>query len=179
MRSAKLLTWVIVTLTALAVAPRGFADNDDDLRAKQERQRQIQAETDHAVNRITTMLRVMKFYGVDSPEKKVMEEMSGTLSKLSKEQMADVVRQLEKAAVAKNEKDSDEAFEKAHASHLKVLEALHDMAARFDAIKSLEEAALRFEEYAKSQLEYHIRSGQAIRDLRDSDNPDLSPTAKL
>ena len=59
-----------------------------ELRDQQEKQRQVQAETDHVVRRITTMLRVMQFYEIASPEKKIMEEMSGTLAGLSRNQMA-------------------------------------------------------------------------------------------
>jgi hypothetical protein len=171
------LTFAMAVAFALAIAPSAFANNDDELRAQQEKQRAIQAETDQAVQRITTMLRVMKFYGIDSPEKK-LEEMSDTLNKLSKNQMADVIRQLENAVEAKTEKQSDEAYQKAHASHLKVLDALHEMVARFDAVKTLDEAALRFEDHAKTQLKLHLRSGQALRDLVDSTKPDLAPIVR-
>ena len=113
------------------------------------------------------------------PEKKVMEEMSGTLAGLSKNQMEQVIRQLEAAAVAKTEKQSDEAYEKAYANHRQVLDALHEMVARHDAIKSLEQAADRFEQHAKKEFELHVQSGQSIRDLIESSKPDLSPTLRL
>src|ERR1022692_1468686 len=174
MTSIRRLTWAVAIALALAIVPSAFANNnDDELRAQQDKQRAIQAETDHVVNRIATMLRVMKFYGVESTEKKVMEEMSDSLGKLSKNQMADVIRQLETAIEAKTEKQSEEAYEKAHASHLKVLDALHEMVARFDAVKTLDEAANRFEEHAKNQLKLHLRSAHAISDLRDANKSEL------
>jgi hypothetical protein len=163
----------------LVLASHGLASNEDELRRQQDKQRQVQAETDHVVRRIITILRVMQFYEVESPEKKIMEEMSDTLAKLSKNQMEDVIRQLEAAAQAKTEKQSEEAFDKALESHAKVLDSLHEMVAHFDAVKSLDMAADRLETHAKHQLDLHLRSGQALRDLFDSNKPDLSPTARL
>jgi hypothetical protein len=178
MRSIHRLPWCVAGCLALALAASAFASNQDELRSQQEKQRQVQAETDHVVRRITTMLRVMQFYEIESPEKKIMEEMSDTLGKLSKNQMADVIRQLEAAAHAKTDKQSEEAFEKALDSHAKVLDSLHELVARFDAVKSLEMAADRFEKHAKHQLDLHLRSGQALRDLIDSTKSDLSPAAR-
>src|ERR1700675_1262812 len=119
MRSIRRITWAIAACFTLAIAPSVFAIDDDELRAQQANQRQVQADTDAAVSRITTMLRVMKFYGVESPEKKIMGGRGDTLSKLSKNQMADVIHQLEKAAVAKTEKQSEEAYAEAQKSHQK------------------------------------------------------------
>jgi hypothetical protein len=178
MRSIHRLSWIVAGCLALSLAPSAFASNQDELRSQQEKQRQVQAETDHVVRRITTMLRVMQFYEVESPEKKIMEEMSDTLAKLSKNQMADVIRQLEAAAQAKTDKQTEEAVDKALDSHAKVLDSLHELVARFDAVKSLDTAADRFEKHAKHQLDLHLRSGQALRDLIDSTKSDLSPAAR-
>ena len=174
----RLSACVIAATLAIVIAPFVVANDDDELRAQQERQRQVQAETEHVVKRITTMMRVMQFYGLESPEKKIMEEMGTTLSGLSKNQMMEVIRQLELASNAKDEKDSEEAYDKAHQNHRQVVRALHEMVARFDAIKTLEQAADRLDKYAKSQLEMHLATGQSIRDLIEMSNPDLSPTVK-
>jgi hypothetical protein len=163
---------------AFGFSPSVYAD-DDSIRDQQEKQRQVQAETDHVVRRITTMMRVMQFYSIQSPEKEILKEMSGTLSGLSKNQMAEVIRQLESAASAKDEKLSDEAREKAYENHRQVLAALHEMVARFDAIKSLDQAADRFDKHAKLQLDLHLQTGQSVRDLAEQSKPDASPTTKL
>src|SRR5262249_21423536 len=108
-------------------------------------------------------------------------------------QMEDVIRQLEaaakargEAAAAKNEQEKKNAndkqsdsLEKAQDSHQAVLDALQEMAARFDAVKTLDQAADRFEEHARTQLQLHLRSNQAIRDMIDDAKPDLPPTARL
>src|SRR5271170_3371513 len=124
MKSSRRFSWVFAACLTLASAPSVFAD-DDQLRDQQEKQRQVQAETDHVVRRITTMMRVMEFYGLESADKKVMAEMGTTLSGLSKNQMMDVIRQLETAGKATDEKKSEEALDKAHDSHREVLRALH------------------------------------------------------
>src|SRR5579862_9363143 len=109
MKSIRRFESAIVAFLALVLAPNVFANNDDELREQQEKQRQVQAETDHVVRRITTMLCVMQFYGIESPEKEVLKEMSGTLTGLSKNQMTEVIRQLETAATAKNRDDATKA----------------------------------------------------------------------
>src|SRR5436189_3107648 len=114
MKSIHRHSWVVAACLTLVFAPGAFANNSEaELRDQQEKQRQVQAETDHVVRRITTMLRVMQFYKLESADKKIMEEMSGTLSGLSKNQMTQVIRQLETAAKAKDEEQSDTAMDKA------------------------------------------------------------------
>src|SRR5437879_8778273 len=103
-RSAK---WIVAASLAFVLAPNVFASNDDEIRDQQEKQRQVQAETDHVVRRIATMMRVMQFYGLESADKKIMAEMGKTLSGLSKKQMMDVIRQLEAAGRATDEKKSE------------------------------------------------------------------------
>jgi hypothetical protein len=178
MDSIRRSSWCVAACLALVLAPNVFAENEDELRAQQEKQRQVQMETDQVVRRITTMLRVMQFYEVKSAEEKIMKEMSGTLAGLSKNQMEDVIRQLQAAATSKDEKQA-EAIDKALDSHHKVLDALREMNARFDAVKSLEDAAQRFEQHAKEQVGLHLLSGDALRDLIDSASTDLSPTARV
>ena len=51
----------------LSQAPAVFAQAEgaQDLLSQQEKQKQIQAETDQVVRRLATMMRVMQFYGAD------------------------------------------------------------------------------------------------------------------
>ena len=182
MKSIHRMTWTIVAAMALCGPVAWAQTSEDELREQQEKQRRVQAETNEIVRRITTMLRIRQFYGINSPNRDALQEMAGTLNQLSKEQMAEVIRQLEKAADANSAKLSDkadEALEKAHQNHRKVLDSLHEMMSRFDAVKSLDQAADRFEKYARAELDLHLQTGQAIRDLADSDRPDISQTRKL
>jgi hypothetical protein len=164
----------------LLLCPALQAATEAELREQQERQRLIQADTDHIVRRMSTMLRVMQFYGIDkSGEKKMLEEMATTLSGLSKQQMAEVIRRLDEAALASDEKQSAKSVEAAYDQHRRILDTLKDMLARFDAVKDLEQAADRFDKQAKQQLGLHLQNSQMIRDLTALQNPDLSHTRKL
>ncbi|MBI1830566.1 MAG: DUF4175 family protein [Planctomycetes bacterium] len=178
MKSIRQLSWLLAATLAFTFASNAFAQGDD-IRDQQERQRQVQAQTEQVVKRITTMLRVMQFYGVESGEvKKQMEEMSGTLSALSKEQMQEVIRQLEAAAVAKTEKQSEEAFSRAKDNHRKVLDELHALSMRFSSVKSLDKAADDFDRHAKQQMELHLRSTRPLQDLNDLAKADLPATVR-
>src|SRR2546421_6276 len=80
---------------------------------------------------------------------------------------------------AKDDEKQADSFDKAHDAHLKVLNALHEMTGRYDAVKSLDQAADRFEKQVKEQLQLHVQSGQALRDLIESVNPKLDPAMRI
>src|SRR6516225_10962081 len=92
--------WALAALFALCMAPPAFAQSEAaaDLLQQSEKQKQIQAETDEVVRRLTTMLHVMQFYGGKESQAKSLESMKSTLAGLSKEQMTEVIRRLEEAA---------------------------------------------------------------------------------
>src|SRR5882724_2213372 len=104
---------------------------EQELLLQQEKQKQIQAETDYLVRRMATMLRVLEFYQVDkAQEKKLMEEMVGTLHGLSKSQMNEVIRRLDAAAKEKEQGKSEKELSQAYARHREILDALKEMTAR-------------------------------------------------
>jgi hypothetical protein len=155
------------------VAPGARGDTEDDLALQKERQKQIQADTDSMVRRLGTMLRVLEYYQVDkSGERKMLEEMAGVLSGLSKNQMAEVVRRLEGAAAlaGKDEAKSTAEVQKAYERHREILDTLRTLLARHDAIGSLEQAAERLESLARGELELHFQTDQLIRDTKDQSN---------
>src|SRR5437763_13966252 len=97
----------LVAGLVLSQAPVVFAqkENAQDLLLQQEKQKQIQAETDQVVRRLSTMMRVMQFYGADKEaEAELLGEMRQTLAGLSKNQMTEVMRRLEEAAKAADAK---------------------------------------------------------------------------
>ncbi len=166
----------------LIAAPAVFAQTDaaQDLLQQQEKQRQIQADTEQVVRRLSTMIRVMQFYGTDKDaQADVLGEMKTTLAGLSKNQMTAVIDQLEEAAKARDTKQSEKALDAAYTSHRKVIDTLRDMLARYDAVKSLDQAADRFEKLAKHQLELHLQTGQLIRDQEELNDPRLAPTKRM
>jgi Domain of unknown function (DUF4175) len=154
--------------------------NQQELLLQQERQKQIQAETDYVVRRMGTMLRVLDFYQLDkTSEKKMLEDLSGVLGGLSKTQMTEVIRRLEAAAQAKNADQSNKEVEAAYARHREILESLKAMLSRYDAIRSLDQAADRLDKQAQQQLDLHFLTAQIARDIEDLQKPGLSQTQRL
>src|SRR5581483_3907297 len=112
--------------------------------------------------------------GIDkSGEQQMLREMSAALAGLSRQQMTEVIRRLEDAARATDEKQSEQSVSAAYESHRRVLDALKDMLARFEAIKTLEQAADRFDKHAKRELELHLQTGVMIHDQEALSKPDL------
>ena len=89
-------------LAAVAIGPALWAaEAKPDIPAQQEKQKQVQAETDRLVRRLTTTLRVMAYYQLDkTEEKQLLDEVVTTLAGLSREQMTDVLARLDAAARA-------------------------------------------------------------------------------
>jgi len=156
------------------------AASEEDLLLQQDRQKQIQAETDSMVRRLGTMLRVLEYYQIDKAgERKMMEEMTGALSGLSKKQMAEVIRRLESAAKSQDDKKTNEEVQQVYARHREILDTLKSLMSRHDAVRTLDQAADRLDDMAKKQLEHYFQTTQLIRDSLDQANPNLSPTQRL
>src|SRR5262249_26658788 len=179
-----------LSLVMIGIVPAVFAQSDKaqsekaqsdiDLTLQQEKQRQIQAETDFIVRRVGTMLRVLEYYQVDqSTEKKLLQEMTTVLGGLSKQQMAEVIRRLGAAVKTSDEDKSKEEVARAYDKHREVVDSLKGLLLRHDAVRSLDQAAERFEKHAKSQLELHLQAMQLFKDITDRANPNLSPTQRL
>src|SRR5262245_6521186 len=151
-----------------------------ELLLQQERQKQIQADTDYVVRRMGTMLRVLDYYQLDkAAEKKMLEEMAGVLGGLSKTQMREVIQRLDAAAKASSADQSNKEVAAAYERHREVLDSLKSMLARYDAIRSLDQAADRFDKLAAHQLDLHFATDQLVRDLDQMQNPNRSPARRL
>ena len=100
------------------------------------------------------MPRVMELYApIESNDKALLKEMSQYI--VGPEQEGDdlnVIRHLEKAAVAK---ERQAVRRRPRQGPMKAIarcwKSLHEMTAKFDVVKSLEQAADRFDKYAKKQ----------------------------
>src|SRR4051794_35957668 len=144
--------FAVILLTGVAPGVRG--DAEEDLALQQERQKQIQAETDSMVRRLGTMLRVLEYYQVDKAgERKMLEEMTGVLTGLSKNQMNEVIRRLDAAARADDETKSSAEVQVAYDRPREILDSLKSLLSRHDAVRNLDQAADRLEKFAKNQLE--------------------------
>src|SRR5947209_753145 len=89
-----------------------------DLARQRDKQKDIRADTDHVVRRTSTMLRVLDYYKLDrSAEKRLLDEVAGTLAGLSKEQMTEVIARLGKAAKLSDARKSEQEIGVAYDRH--------------------------------------------------------------
>ncbi len=141
------------------------ADTETDLAVQQERQKQTQADTDSMVRRLGTMLRVLEYYQIDKAgERQMLEEMAGALSGLSKQQMTEVIRRLDTAAKTKDDTAANQDVQEAYERHREILDSLKGLLGRYDALRSLDQAAERLDRTAKNQVELHLQTSQLIKD---------------
>lgn len=166
--------FVSVFVLALGVLTSFARANEAELVQQAERQKQIQADTEHAVRRLSTMLRVLEYYQVDkSAEKKLLEEVAATLSFLSRSQMTEVIARLEAAAKAPDTDKADKELTIAYARHREIIDTLKDMLARYDAVKTLDQVADRLDKLSQSQVDLHLLTSQLLQDWKDRTRSDL------
>ena len=138
---------------------------------QQEQQRRVQADTDKTVRRLQTMLRVLAYHQLDAgEEKRVLEEIATTLSSLSQEQMNEVIARLEAAAKAPDPSRSQQEMDIAYRRHREILNTLKGLLARYEAIKTLGQAADRLDKAGQEQLDLHLRTTQLAREIARNEN---------
>src|SRR5262245_37756017 len=158
----------VVVVGLLALAPSLWGEEPADLLARQERQRQIQADTDLMVRRISAMLRVMEYYQLDkNAERQMLQEVATTLGALSRDQMTAVIAKLDAAAREPNAARSQKEADAAYAKHREVMASLRGLLAAYDAVKSLDQAAERLEKAARDQVELALQSIGLVQDYED------------
>jgi hypothetical protein len=158
----------VVALGLLALAPAARAAEPADLLARQERQRQIQAETEHMVRRVGAMLRVMEYYQLDkSAERQMLQEVATALGGLSREQMTAVIAQLDAAARNPDAAKSQKEVEAAYGRHREIMASLKGLLSAYDAVKTLDQAAERLDRAARDQVELSLQTLALGNDLQN------------
>src|SRR2546421_13111358 len=116
-RTRRMALWGCGLVLALGLfSATARADTAEDIALQQERQKQIQADTDHMVRRVATMLRVLEYYQLDqNAERKLLHEVAVTLSGLSRKQMNDVLARLDAAAKTPDANTADEELQTGYA----------------------------------------------------------------
>ena len=113
------------------------------------------------------MLRVLDYYKLDrSAEKRLLDEVAGTLAGLSKEQMAEVIARLEKAAKVNNDKKAQPEVDAAYDRHREVLDRLRQLLKRYEAVKNLEQAAERLDRASKAETGLQLQSSKLLQQWR-------------
>jgi hypothetical protein len=149
--------------------PQDYLDVAPALSGQQVKQKQVQADTEHMVRRVRTMLRVLDYYQLDKrSEKQLLDDVASTLAGLSKEQMNEVIARLEAAARAPDDRKLEKELEEAYARHRQIVESLKNILAKYDAVKTLEQAADRLEKSSKDQLELYVQTCQFAQMQQES-----------
>jgi hypothetical protein len=158
----KRITQAALVLLAL-MAPRAWAQEGTDPASREDRQKQVQADTDHLVRRLAAVLRVLEYHKLDkASERKLIEEVALTLHGLSRRQMREVISRLEAAARMTDTDKSSQQIEIAYERHREILSTLKSLLARYDAIKTLDQAARVAEKLAQAELELHLKTAELL-----------------
>jgi hypothetical protein len=130
------------------------AVSPSELKEQQQRQAQVREETERAVRRWNTLLRALAYHRLDAEaEMLVLQEISQTLHGLSQQQMREIIESLEAAAAATDRETAEQGVRQAREKHQEVLEKLRSLLARYEAVRSLEQAADRLEQFSRQQME--------------------------
>jgi hypothetical protein len=144
------------------LAPRSIADQSEE-------QKRIQAETDQTARRISTMLRVLAYHDMGKGEEQtLLKEAATTLGKLSKQQMTQVLAHLENAAKANDPNKSGTEVTAAYKKHREIVENLKTLLAKYDTIKTLDQAADRLERLSREEYELYLNSVALSHEIREN-----------
>lgn len=143
------------------------AEERDNLPAQKEQQASVQADTEQTARRLQTMLRVIAYHRFDPTEEaRVLKEAATTLHGLSKDQMQAVLNHLESAIKATDEKTAKTEQIEAYKRHREVIAKMRTLLVRYETLRSLDDAANRFDSFATQELELHLGT-QAISNTSD------------
>jgi hypothetical protein len=167
----------VLCLSALC-APARAQEPRRDILDQQAEQRRVQEETERTVRRMSTMLRAMAYHRLDAAsERRLLEEVAGSLAGLSREQMTDVVNRLEAAFKAGDDKKSQKELDAAYTRHREILVSLRGLLAKYDAVRSLEQGVERLEKAARGELDIHLGTAELARMAAEIDKGKRDPFA--
>lgn len=134
-------------------------------------QKQAQAETKRLANRLETMLRVLSYHQIDATsEQKLMDEAAEALKGLSQQQMQEILKQLEQAVKTPSPVEADQHLDAAQEKHREVLDRFRQLIARFELVRSLDQAAQKFDKLAKEEMLLRERVQRADQQKQDRVN---------
>lgn len=168
LRMASVAAGCLLMVVGWGLTVRGD-DSPQDLARKQDREKQVQADTDHLVRRARTMLRVLDYYQLEKgAERRLLSEVAGVLRGLSRQQMNEVIARLEKAATIPDSAKVSAETEQAYVRHREILVRLRELLSRFEAIRSLQQAAERMEQASRQELELSLRASGLVHQWQDA-----------
>jgi hypothetical protein len=166
---------LLVAGTALCCAVVARADDTKSIQDQKLKQQTTQVATEELVQRIGTVLRVMEYYQPDkNAQHKTLERVASTLAGLSRSQMEEVLKGLDKAAAQTDPAKSSKELQEAHDRHVEIMTALRGLLAEFDKVQTLDEAADKLDKLARTQLELALQTVKVGKDQQDMSNPNLT-----
>jgi hypothetical protein len=167
--------FLLIALPAFALMSPLALASDPDLSDKRDRQAQVQADTEQLARRIGTMLRVLEHYKLDpTGEKKLLDDAASTLQGLSQKQMTEVLAKLDAAMQAADDETVQKNVAAAYDGHREALRKLKNLLGRFDSVRDLDSAVIRFEKLARDELELSFRVADVLQDSLDGSSLDVN-----
>jgi hypothetical protein len=164
--------FVILGLAGMLLTSITQADDTKNIDDQKAKQKSAQAATEEVIQRIGTMLRVMEYYQPDKTQQhKTLEKVAHTLVSLSREQMEEVLKALDKAAAAGEGDKSAKELEEAHGRHVEIMQSLRELLAEHYRVNSLDQLAEKLDKLARSQLELALHITKIYEELDDRFNP--------
>ena len=159
MRGRLLLSVAAVTLSGwLAAADPTAGQPGPQL----DLQKKANAAVEQTARHVTTSLRILAYQRLDpTAEQKVLDEVAGSLKKLSQDEMKAILAHLETAIKAPDEATATAEQREAYRKHRAVVSTLRGILFRLDVLKSLDEAAKRYADASRAEFALHQRSLRA------------------
>jgi len=158
-------------LSAALVTSMGRADTPKDVKDQKTQQQNTQVATEDVAQRIGTMLRVMEYYQPDkAQERKTLERVAHTLVTLSREQMEEVLKRLDRAAAETDAEKSAQELKEAHDRHVEIMQTLRTLLAQYETVNNLDQIADKLDKLAKTELELALQSTKLAKDLEERPN---------
>jgi hypothetical protein len=164
-------TALVCCISAAAMSTLGRADTPKDVKDQKLQQQNAQAATEDVAQRIGTMLRVMEYYQPDkTQQRKTLERVATTLVGLSREQMEEVLKRLDKAAVETDPEKTTKELKEAHDRHLEIMQSLRALLAQYEIVNTLDQLAEKIDKLSKSELELALQSAKYAKDIEEQPN---------
>jgi hypothetical protein len=146
----------------ILVANLHAADPVPTATTQRDQQKKATAAVEQTARFVTTSLRILSYQKIDpTQEQSILNDVAESLKRLSQEDMKAVMVHLESAIKAPDEATATSEQKEAYQKHRVVVANLRSILFKLDILRTLEEAAKRYEIAAKSQFSLHQRSLRA------------------
>src|SRR5262249_45965210 len=93
----------------------------------------------------------------------LLDEAATTLSKLSQEQMKQVLAHFDAALKTADAEQAEKEMGEAYLRHREILQGLRGLLVQYDAIRNLDQAAERLDKDARTQVDLGVRTARGLQ----------------